>query len=507
MANAVSRLKNTDSLAQWSEKINNLMDSVDVFVSTVGAFASNDPDPADLLVYDTGWKNKRLIAGDVVFDGSYSNDTQFKFKLDPIAVSSKTEITSVDTANDFLLIWDATDSALKKIKPSNISSQVGGSNTQVQFNDNGALGGDSGLTYNKTTDILTIGGGLVVDTSTLVVDGSNNRVGVVNASPAYPLDVTGDINTSGTFRLSGAILFNSATSLNSTVVSSSLTSVGTLSGLTVSGAATFQTSISALNLTVTNTITGSISGNAGSASAVPWAGITSKPTTLSGFGITDAVATSGNQTIGGTKTFSSTISGSISGNAGTVTNGVYTTGSYADPAFITSLAGSKISGNISGTASNISSFTINQNLGTSNSVQFSSLGVGTAASGTTGEIRATNNVTAYFSDRRLKTNFESIDNALEKIKKISGVFFTQNNLAETFGYSDYSKQVGVIAQEIQSVLPEAVTAAPFDISEDGTSKSGENYLTVRYEKIVPLLIEGIKELSNQIEELKNASTK
>ena len=141
------------------------------------------------------------------------------------------------------------------------------------------------------------------------------------------------------------------------------------------------------------------------------------------------------------------------------------------------------------------------------SPNFLSLGVGTAASGTSGEIRATNNITAYYSDRRLKENIQTIDSALNKISKISGVTFTQNNLAETYGYSDYSRQVGVIAQEILEVLPEAVTAAPFDIAEDGSSKSGENYLTVRYEKIIPLLIEGIKELRSQIEELRNGSTK
>jgi len=59
---------------------------------------------------------------------------------------------------------------------------------------------------------------------------------------------------------------------------------------------------------------------------VDWDDISNTPTTVAGYGITDAVTTSGNQTIGGTKTFSSTISGSVSGNAGTVTNGVYTTG-------------------------------------------------------------------------------------------------------------------------------------------------------------------------------------
>jgi hypothetical protein len=62
---------------------------------------------------------------------------------------------------------------------------------------------------------------------------------------------------------------------------------------------------------------------------------------------------SGTETITGAKTFSQTITGSITGNAGTVTNGVVTTGSYADPAWITSLAGSKVSGNITGNAANV----------------------------------------------------------------------------------------------------------------------------------------------------------
>lgn len=73
-----------------------------------------------------------------------------------------------------------------------------------------------------------------------------------------------------------------------------------------------------------------------------------------GYALDNAVVKlTGDQTVAGVKTFSSTITGSISGNAGTVTNGVVTTGSYADPAWITSLAGSKVSGNISGNAANV----------------------------------------------------------------------------------------------------------------------------------------------------------
>jgi hypothetical protein len=63
--------------------------------------------------------------------------------------------------------------------------------------------------------------------------------------------------------------------------------------------------------------------------------------------------------------------------------------------------------------------------------------------------------------------------------------------------------VGVIAQEIEIVLPEAVKPAPFDIDENNISLSGEDYKTVQYEKIVPLLIEAIKELKREIDDLKS----
>ena len=119
-----------------------------------------------------------------------------------------------------------------------------------------------------------------------------------------------------------------------------------------------------------------------------------------------------------------------------------------------------------------------------------------------GNIVAKGNITAYFySDIRLKENISVISNALEKLNKISGVYYTQNKFAEQFGYNDYSRQVGVIAQEVQEVLPEVVITAPFDYGDFGISKSGENYLTVQYNKIVPLLIQGIKERQSQIEYL------
>lgn len=123
-----------------------------------------------------------------------------------------------------------------------------------------------------------------------------------------------------------------------------------------------------------------------------------------------------------------------------------------------------------------------------------------------GAFSASGDITAYSSDERLKTNVKEIDNAIDKIKSIRGVTYDWNELAATFGFNSNIKQVGVIAQEVQKVLPEVIKAAPFDtIQEDGSigpSLSGENYLTVQYDKIVPLLIEAIKEQQKQIDELK-----
>lgn len=123
-----------------------------------------------------------------------------------------------------------------------------------------------------------------------------------------------------------------------------------------------------------------------------------------------------------------------------------------------------------------------------------------------GYIVATNDVYAGYSDGRLKKDIKPIANALEKIKQISGITYKNNDIAAEYGYTDTSEQVGVLAQEIQKVLPQVVKPAPFDVdNEDGKviSKSGENYLTVQYEKIIPLLIEAIKEQQLQIEELKS----
>ena len=145
-----------------------------------------------------------------------------------------------------------------------------------------------------------------------------------------------------------------------------------------------------------------------------------------------------------------------------------------------------------------------QDIATTSNPQFGSLGIGTASSGTAGEIRATNAITSFFSDERLKEDIQEIENALEKVMALRGVTYKPNSIAESFGYKK-ENMVGVIAQDVEKVLPEVVKSAPFDImlfENTEISRSGQNYKTVQYEKIVPLLIEAIKELNNQIKELK-----
>jgi hypothetical protein len=138
---------------------------------------------------------------------------------------------------------------------------------------------------------------------------------------------------------------------------------------------------------------------------------------------------------------------------------------------------------------------------TNSNAQVNSLGVGTAASGTAGEIRATNNITAYYSDARLKDFSGKIDNAMDKVGALNGYYFTENEAAKDLGYDNDDRQVGVSAQEVQSVLPEVVSPAPINDAPEHADKNLD-YITVSYEKIVPLLIEAIKELKAEIDELK-----
>ena len=146
-------------------------------------------------------------------------------------------------------------------------------------------------------------------------------------------------------------------------------------------------------------------------------------------------------------------------------------------------------GVVSGSSQILGGSTIHS--GSSGNYQFNSIGIGTAASNTTGEIRATGDITAYYaSDIRLKENIQPISNALQKINQISGNTYDWKEGYDEV-HSHKGNDIGVIAQEIEQVLPQIVT------------NRDNGYKAVQYEKIIPLLIEAIKELSIKITELEN----
>jgi hypothetical protein len=186
----------------------------------------------------------------------------------------------------------------------------------------------------------------------------------------------------------------------------------------------------------------------------------------------------------------------IAGLTSAADTGLYFTGSGTAGTFTLGAIGRTFLG-----ATNIGNAAGSQRklLGVDNddNVQMGSLGIGTAASGTAGEIRATDNITGYYSsDSRLKENIVNINGALEKVSMLKGVTFDwcEDYIKERGGEDGYfikKHDTGLIAQDVQQVLPEIVR------------KKKDGYLGVQYDKMVGLLVEAIKELRTEINELKS----
>jgi signal peptidase I len=112
-------------------------------------------------------------------------------------------------------------------------------------------------------------------------------------------------------------------------------------------------------------------------------------------------------------------------------------------------------------------------------------------SNTGDSIRVAGDIVAFFSDERLKDIQGNIPDALNKVKQLNGFYYTANEKAQEYGY-EADKKVGLSAQEVEAVLPEIIKEAPI----------GDGYKTVDYAKVVPLLVEAIKDLSKELEEVK-----
>ena len=296
---------------------------------------------------------------------------------------------------------------------------------------------------------------------------------------------TGDTGTVTSTMLAGSIanakLSNSSTTVGSTAIALGASST-TLAGLT----------------SVTSTgFTGALTGNASTATALATAraingtnfdGTAAITVTAAAGTLTGATLASG-VTASSLTSHGTLVSGAVP--ASLVTAGTFGAGAYTFPGALA------ITGALTGatTGAFSSTLAVTGAATFSSTVQTTGLGVGTAPSATAGEIRATNNVTAYYSsDSRLKENVSPIPDALHKIKQLQGVEFdwTQEYITAHGGEDELFMRrhdVGVIAQDVEKVLPEVVATRP------------DGYLAVRYEKLVPLLLQAIKELSAQVDAL------
>ena len=358
----------------------------------------------------------------------------------------------------------------------------------------------------------------------------NTRLTALEASASTALSTNGTQATSITNLNSATASLMIETANLETFSSSALTRLDNLEGkdisITLTGDVTgtgtitnlanvsFATTIAADSVALGTDTTGNyvaslvagtnitLSNNSGEG-ATPTIGLTNSSITIGSTAI--SLGSSATTIAGLTSVTSTGFTGALTGNASTATtlatarniNGVSFNGS-ADitvTAAAGTLSGATLASGV--TASSLTS------VGTLTSLTVTGAITANGGVAVTGALTATGDITAYYSDGRLKENLQVIPNALEKVSKLTGYTYNTNALGKQLlnNENDNDIKVGVIAQDLQEVLPQAVKFAPFDRDAEGNSKSGENYLTVQYEKIVPLLIQAIKEQQTQIHSL------
>ena len=218
------------------------------------------------------------------------------------------------------------------------------------------------------------------------------------------------------------------------------------------------------------------------------AGVVVTGTTVS---IGQDVATTSSVTFNEIEASNVTLTGTITAATGTFVYQIFESSST----IITS--GSNVFGNdandiqqITGSLTQSGSMDVVGQISASGVGLFSGLGVGTAASSSVGAILATNDIVAFASsDERLKENVVLIEGALDKVKAMRGVEFDW--IANLEIHPNEGHDLGVIAQEVEAVLPVLVQ----------TRENG--YKAVKYDKMVAVLIEAVKELSARVKELEN----
>jgi hypothetical protein len=399
-----------------------------------------------------------------------------------VDLSELTTSTS-DADGDFFVVVDSV-SAQKKLTKANIN--ISGFNNDAGYGtgDITAVTAGNGLTGGGTTGAVTldVGAGtgidvaadaISVDVSDFMTNGSNNRV----------------ITATGTDAM------NAETNL--TFDGSTLTVTGTASATTFSGSGASLTSLNASNLSSgtvpiaridLNLLTTSTADGDGDFFVVVDSVGAEKKLTKANINI------SGFNNNSGFTTNTGTVTSVLGGNG--LTGSVTTSGSLAVGAGTgIDVAADAISVDVSDFMTN----GVNNRVLTATGADAMNAEANMTFDGSTlavtGAITATGDITAFFvSDRNLKQNIVNIENSLDKVSKLNGVYYNWTKEAlEKHKHLVDEKEVGVIAQDVEAVLPELVATR-----EDGTK-------AVRYERLCAVLIESIKELKKEIDTLKTGA--
>ncbi len=349
------------------------------------------------------------------------------------------------------------------------------SDTQSTTTANGALVVSGGVGIAKNLNV----GGTTALTGLLSANGGASITGTLGVSGATTLSST--LGVTGATTLSSTLGVTGATTLSNTLGVSGSTTLSSTLG--VFGATTLSNTLGVSGATTLSNTLG-VSGATTLSSTLGVSGATTLSSTL---GVTGAATLSNTLGVSGATTLSSTlgVTGAATLSAGlTVSSGGITASGQTVTA--TTFAGNATSAS---TSANLS-------FGSANQVVFKN-GSNNGATSSNLTFDGTNlsvggDITAFASDERLKENIQPLENALDKVLALSGFTYNFNEVGQSLGFDGSVRYVGVSAQEVQAVLPEAVKSAPVD----------SNYITVQYEKIVPLLIEAIKELKQEINELK-----
>ena len=358
------------------------------------------------------------------------------------------------------------------------STTLGGTLSVV---GNTNLSGNLGVAASRTTDLggsLTVDGATTLNSSLVAAGSATVNALNINTSGMGQGDLGSSGGSDGIWGIYNTanggetrfILKNAGGSENQILrlTNTSSTITGTLS---VSGAATLSSSLS-------------VSGTLSASGAA---------TLSSSLSVSSDISSSGNVSATGNVTAGNRLIGQLQRSIQIVGTGIDST--FNNTANVTVTLPDKTKITVSGSYidNGFRGDMTATPLGTANTLVLRGQNGGTNFG--SGGVVSAGDITAFASDERLKTNIEPIQNGLDKVLKLRGFTYNFNEIGEELGFDSSLRHSGVSAQEVQAVLPEAVCPAP----------ASDEYLTVKYEKLVPLLIEAIKELKEKIDELKKSN--